>query len=179
MKRSPMLVLATLVAATGAASAVPSYDKWEIISMSPVNGKPWVGSSSAFDWSNWSFSDSILKNNASGTRTWVVPLPTVVQFSSYQDDQYGVWSMTTHIDFAARVRAGTNGDTCLQAVLNVPSGSRYAVSGVSCTSSTSSTWLTTDYIGSDIGMTAYLNFNVGGGGGRVSYTEARAWMFTQ
>jgi hypothetical protein len=172
------LILATLLCATSIGNATPLYDDWEIVSTSPVEGKPWVAGTSAFDWSSWSFSDSTLKNNSSATRTWVVPVPTVTFFSSAFDDNYDVQSYTHCVAYSARVRAGSGGETCMQAVFYNSSGVPVSASPSVCASSTSTTWLSTPYVESTTTATAHVVFTVGGGGGRVIYTEALALMYT-
>jgi len=127
---------------------------------SPTQGKPWTSGLSSFDFTNWSFADNVLGNNAGSARTWTVP----VTISG---------SAIVPITMSAVMANSIAGNTTGQIVTNFPTGARMTSGTVVTANNTS---LTDKLLGSGtvpIGGTAYVNFVVASGGrlARIKLTQ--------
>jgi len=145
----------SVVALLGTAQATPT-------TYSPTSGAPWVSGASSFDWTDWSYADNILANNASVNRTWTVP------FWTFQGINPVAISMS-----AVMANSGF-GTTTGQLVTNFEAGGRFSsLAPVAATS----TVLTNYSLGTGttpLNGTAYANFVVGklnGRLGRITYNH--------
>ena len=150
MKKSfASLALTLLIGSASFANA--SYRNYQ-----PSSGAPYVGGASSFDWSNWSYVDGVLTNNAGSNRTWTVPMTVDNAVSGSAHNAYGVMKV-------ANAGQGTNTG---QAVANNLNGIRtYSGSVISPTCGGAGTYCDT-FLGSVTYPnegTVYVNYVVGNG----------------
>lgn len=150
------VVLGVTMMSAGVAMAVTS-------SISTVSGKPYVGGTSAFDWTNWSYSDAVVTNNAATNRTWTIQVPL-----------YDVGALTSHT--VTTTSAGsTTSSTCTQLVANNGGTltTRYAATSSACTPAMFA-FANAQTVSVPANGLLYVNAVVGANGGsvyNVTYTQ--------
>ena len=151
MKKS----LACLTLTLFAGSASVANAGWQ--NYMPSSGAPYVGGTSSFDWSNWSFADGVLTNNATTSRTWTLPMMLDDDFIGNNEGVYGVM----------KVPSAGQGTTTAQIAANNLNGVRvWSGTVISPTCGGAGTYCDTNigpFPQTAAGMTVYVNYVVGKG----------------
>lgn len=159
MHKTLIAAMAMFAAMTFGPAAQASFRNYQ-----PTAGAPWVAGGSSFDWTNWSYSDGVLTNNAGSNRTWTVPFTVDNAMSGVAVSTFAEMKVATAgqgITTGQAVVLDSNGVRTFSGSVIAPS---CGGGGTFCDTSLSS--VTYPFEG-----TVYINFVVGSSGGQFARSQ--------